>query len=124
VKEKVKILFFCMIFVAGRSFAQKNEWLGKKNLSILSFNQLKSKEKKSNWLSLTQQPMAKTEINFYLRVNTTTPLLAPNFYTSHLGFFCKQELKLNKAIKVPFKFRLGTVQQCDWLEGKTGAVSY
>jgi hypothetical protein len=124
VKEKVKILFFCMIFVDVGSFAQKNEWLGKQNLSILSFNQLKNKDKKYNWLSVTQQPMVKTDVNFYFRFNATTPLVAPNFYTSHLGFFCKQELKLNKSTKVPFKFRLGTVQQCDWLEGKTGAVSY
>jgi len=45
-------------------------------------------------------------------------LLSPGFYASNLGFFCKQEIKFEKAIKVPFKFRLGGVQQCDWMEGK------
>ncbi len=44
--------------------------------------------------------------------------VAPNFYASQLGFFCKQEIRFERATKIPFKFRLGTVQQCDWMEGK------
>ncbi len=34
------------------------------------------------------------------------------------GFFCKKEWQLEKAIKIPFKFRLGTVDDCNKLEGK------
>jgi hypothetical protein len=44
--------------------------------------------------------------------------IAPNFYCSNLAFFCKQEIKLEKAIKIPFKFRLGSVQMVDYLERK------
>ena len=44
--------------------------------------------------------------------------LPGNYYADHLGFFCKQEIKMEKITRVPFKFRLGSLQQCDWLEGK------
>ncbi len=45
-------------------------------------------------------------------------LVSPSFYTNNLAFFCRQEIKFEKITKVPFKFRLGSVQQVDYLEGK------
>lgn len=48
-------------------------------------------------------------------------LISPNYYTQNFGFFCKKELQFEKVTKIPFKFRLGSVQQCDWMEGKSGA---
>lgn len=45
-------------------------------------------------------------------------LISPNFYSTQLGFFCKQEIKLQKAIKIPFVFRISSVQAVDYLEGK------
>ncbi len=39
-----------------------------------------------------------------------------------LAFFCKIEVKLEKAVKLPVKFRLGSVDYVDYLEGKR--VSY
>ena len=44
------------------------------------------------------------------------------YYSDHLGFFCKQEIKFAKATRIPFKFRLGSVQYCDWMEGKPNAI--
>ena len=44
--------------------------------------------------------------------------LSPGFYASQLGFFCKQEIKMDKITKVPFRFRLGSVAECNRLEGK------
>ena len=46
------------------------------------------------------------------------PTIAANFYSTNLGFFCKQEIKIDKAVKIPFRFRLGSVADCDRLEGK------
>ncbi len=47
-----------------------------------------------------------------------TTLLSSNYYTQNLGFFCKKELAVEKYLKVPLRIRLGSVQQCDYLEGK------
>lgn len=51
-----------------------------------------------------------------------TAVIPANFYTANLGFFCKQELKFEAKTKIPFKFRLGGVQECDRLEGKGNLV--
>ncbi len=44
-----------------------------------------------------------------------------NFYANNLGFFCKQELKLQAITRLPVKLRLGSVPYCDWMEGKKNA---
>ena len=41
-----------------------------------------------------------------------------NHYTQYFGFVCKKELLLQKAIKVPLYIRLGSLQQCNYLERK------
>ena len=46
-------------------------------------------------------------------------LIPQNYYTQHLGFFCRQELKMQQA-KVPVTFRLGSMEQCNRLEQKPG----
>jgi hypothetical protein len=46
-------------------------------------------------------------------------LLPSNYYATNLGFFCKKEIAVEKTIKFPVKFRLGSVQYCDAMEGKT-----
>ena len=44
--------------------------------------------------------------------------LSPGFYLTQIGFFCKQEIKVQKFSKIPIKFRLGGVEACDQMEGK------
>lgn len=45
-------------------------------------------------------------------------VLPANFYMQQLGFICKKEWAIEKATKIPFRFRLGSLQQCNYLEGK------
>ena len=45
-------------------------------------------------------------------------LLPSDYYAYNLGFFCKKELLVEKTIKFPLKFRLGSVAYCDAIEGK------
>jgi hypothetical protein len=44
--------------------------------------------------------------------------ISQDFYTQHFGFFCRQELRLEKASRLPLRFRLGSLQDCNYLEGK------
>ena len=44
--------------------------------------------------------------------------LPGNFYAKQLPFFCSKELQIQKTVGIPVKFRLGSVEYCDKLEGK------
>jgi hypothetical protein len=93
-----------MIFVEGAAFAQL-------------------KPLKNSNLLLSMQPKTAGWKTFFLK-NTIavppaeTPFLSADFYAKQLGFFCRQEIKMDKVTRIPFRFRLGSVEQCDWLEGK------
>jgi hypothetical protein len=41
-----------------------------------------------------------------------------SFYTQQFGFFCKKELQLENTTKVPLRFRLGSLDYCNYLEAK------
>jgi hypothetical protein len=44
--------------------------------------------------------------------------LQKDTYVKSLAFFCRQEWKIEKSLKVPLRFRLGSLNQCNFLEGK------
>ncbi len=57
--------------------------------------------------------------------NNTSCMLAPKAYNYHLlGAFCKIDVQLEKMVKMPVKFRLGTVNYVDKLEGKGKGPNY
>lgn len=49
-------------------------------------------------------------------------IIAPDHYSSRLGFFCRQELKIEKLITIPLLFRLGSIDYVNWIERKPNAV--
>ena len=46
------------------------------------------------------------------------PGIPSNYHTVQFGFFCKQELQIEKATRIPFRFRLGSLAACNAIEGK------
>ena len=56
-----------------------------------------------------------------MRFSKSLSVLPSGFYTKHLGFFCKQELQLQKRTNVNVFFRLGSKAHVDYLEQKPGA---
>lgn len=121
---KVKILFFCMVFVAGPTFGQKNTLFRPQfdRLKYYKMAQLKPLQKIN--LPLIIAANNKLASTFRLTGSEKDVTVLPsNYYAANLGFFCKKELQLEKITSIPFKFRLGSVQQCDWLEGKNVAIT-
>lgn len=47
-----------------------------------------------------------------------TEIIPSNFSMCDYGFFCRQELKLEKATNIPIRVRLGSLEQCNYYEGK------
>lgn len=47
-----------------------------------------------------------------------SPVLLPKWSADNLPFFCKIEHDWGKNARLPMKFRLGSVEYVDWLEGK------
>lgn len=69
---------------------------------------------------------AKVNLVRFVNVDTKPAIKSPlffsalpaNYYAKQLPFFCSKELQVQKAVGVPIKFRLSTVEYCDKLEGK------
>lgn len=93
-----------MIFVSRAAPAQQKP-VDKDDLLLLT-------QPKTYWQSGT---LNKLTIAAAAKPKTFLP---GDFYAKQLGFFCRQEIKFDKATKIPFRFRLGSVEQCDRLEGK------
>jgi hypothetical protein len=124
-----KILFFCMIFVGNSAFGQKN------SIAIPRYHGTFSVANQPDTPHFCTMSLVKLGDKYFIGfpkkkstippqpcISPVFPVIASNFYTQNFGFFCKKELQLEKLTKVPFKFRLGSVQQCDWMEGKPNAV--
>lgn len=45
-------------------------------------------------------------------------MIPADFYTCNIGFFCKKELLIERATKIPLRLRVGSLQQCNYYEGK------
>ena len=89
-----------MIFVAKGAFAQFKR-APKDTLLLLQY---------------AHKPLFNTSIK--PTKTTTVSFLPVDFYSKQLGFFCKQEIKFEKLTGIPFRFRLGSIEACDRLEGK------
>jgi hypothetical protein len=47
-------------------------------------------------------------------------LYGSGYYIDHLGFFCKRELEIEKATRLPLRFRVGSLEENNRMEGKPG----
>ncbi len=66
--------------------------------------------------SVPKQPVTLWQLDSLKKIPLR--VLAADYYSSNLPFFCKKELQLQKITKMPIKFRVGSVDEVDRLEGK------
>jgi len=125
--KKAKILFFCMIFVVRAALGQQNTtnspvYSGSFGSCVVDTphfcNMPIIKSGNKNYIGF---PFKNNNVK-QKGCDQSLPVISNNFYTQNFGFFCKKELQLEKITKVPFKFRLGSLQQVDWMEGKPNAI--
>lgn len=90
-----------MIFVGSHAFCQQ-------------YNQF------HQFLLNNKRSFLHTGLNFQQQQQPAN-ILPANYYCTQLGFFCKKELKFESTTKVPLRFRLGSLQYNDWMEGKINA---
>ncbi len=51
-------------------------------------------------------------------VRPAVATIGNNLYTIQFGFFCKKELQFEKTTRIPLRFRLGSLDYVNRLEGK------
>ena len=90
---------------------------------ISLFSSAQTPDIRHNSNTLPSNPLTVSSLSFVYKNDglikkQPVQVIPQNYYTQHFGVMCRQELILEKATKIPFRFRLGSLQQCNYYEGK------
>jgi hypothetical protein len=112
-----RILVVLLLILPGKNFSQQQTPLIAQKMphALQSFPMFTSQTVHSNNY-FPKQSLKK--IPGCILPNDPVVIMNSNFYASHAGFFCHQELLFEKKTYVPLRFRLGSLNYVNRMEGK------
>ncbi len=115
-------LVVCLLMFYGSSFGQKNTQ--KNVISPIIYSYIRpitvelpkysyKAEKDLPGINLPSE--SNLHVSRFIKLSQPVPA---TFYTQCLGFICRKEWQLDKISPVIVRFRLGSLEQVNWLEQK------
>jgi hypothetical protein len=127
VQRKKTFLVVCFSILTGTLWAQtgvpvlliNKEGLGRA-LPLEKAVTLLHPQPVNNGLSWRIAMMESGGYDYAVPVNILPDAYARGYYIGNLGYFCKKELQIEKTTHLPLRFRVGSLQEVNRLEGKPG----
>jgi hypothetical protein len=120
VQRKISFILVCLISILHyRGYSQNIEETGSKKLPDKIIFQDFSLNKTSWNIPVTEKYVPLLPLINKDQKNPQTMAVDGTYYTRHLGFVCKKEWQFEKTTHLPLRIRLGSLETCNFLEGKT-----
>ena len=116
--QRLNIILVVLLMLTGKIFSQQ-QLSDSSHLFYKAGNIIHTLNNESNFYkSFSSEILNKNYSNHKNQIVLKTQSIDQGFYHNNLGFFCKKEIQLEKISLVPLRFRLGSLDYVNWLEGK------
>ncbi|HEY9703466.1 MAG TPA: hypothetical protein V6C58_13520, partial [Allocoleopsis sp.] len=117
--QRINIILVVLLMLNGKTFSQQHlsdssQLFYKAGNLIHTLNTEKDFCKNFSFKNLAKKNYSINDPAKFLNPGS----IDKGFYHNNLGFFCKKEIQLEKITSVTFRFRLGSLDYVNKLEGK------